>query len=332
MSNFTPRALFAAAATVAVAGLGLVNAATAQTEVKLGYALAPSSHYGVAAAKWQEVVEAETDGRFKFTHFPSSGLGGEREVVEGVQIGTIEATIVSSGTLANFVPETGVFDIPFLFRDLGHARRVLDGPVGQGILPKFDAVGLHALAWGEQGFRHITNNRNAITTPADVEGLKIRTMENPVHLKAFETLGAAPTPMAWPEVIPALQQGVIDGQENPLSVIVSVKLNEVQKYLTLSGHVYSPAILLVSKSFWDGLSDADKAAFEKGATQAVAAMRGFVDDVEASGVATLKERGMSVGMLTPEQKAAFQQAVQPAYETYYQTYDKAQIERIIATQ
>ncbi|MDX2482211.1 MAG: TRAP transporter substrate-binding protein [Pseudodonghicola sp.] len=309
----------------------IAGTAVAQTEVKIGYALAPNSHYGVAAKKFDDVVTAETDGKFEFKHFPSSGLGGEREVIEGLQIGTIEATIVSSGTLANFVPETGVFDIPFLFRDLGHARRVLDGPVGQEILAKFDAVGLHALAWGEQGFRHITNNRNPITTPADVAGLKIRTMENPVHLEAFNTLGAAPTPMAWPEVVSSLQQGVIDGQENPLSVIVSVKLNEVQKYLTLSGHVYSPAMLLVSKPFWDGLSDEDKVAFEKGATEAVAAMRGFVDDVEVSGVATLKERGMIVGELSTEQKAAFQQAVQGAYETYYKTYDKALIDRIIAT-
>lgn len=314
-------------------GFALVaGAAAAQTEVKIGYALAPNSHYGVAAEKFDEVVTAETDGAFKFTHFPSSGLGGEREVIEGLQIGTIEATIVSSGTLANFVPDTGMFDIPFLFRDLDHARTVLDGPVGQEILPKFDDVGLKALAWGEQGFRHITNNRNPISTPEDVAGLKLRTMENPVHLKAFNTLGAAPTPMAWPEVISSLQQGVIDGQENPLSVIVSVKLNEVQKYLTLSGHVYSPAMILVSKPFWDGLSDADKAAFEKGATEAVAAMRGFVDEVETSGVATLKERGMEVGELTAEQKAAFQEAVQGAYETYYETYDKAVIERIIATE
>src|SRR5690606_15480005 len=175
----------------------------------------------------------------------------------GVQLGTVEATIVSSGTLSNFVPEAGVFDIPFLFRDLGHARRVLDGPVGQEILAKFDDVGLVAVAWGEQGFRHITNNRNAIETPGDIAGLKLRTMENPTHITAFETLGAAPTPMAWPEVIGALEQGTIDGQENPLTVITSAKLSEVQKYLTLSGHVYSPAILLVSKPLWDGMSAED---------------------------------------------------------------------------
>src|SRR5690606_12483349 len=235
---------------VAAATFGLAQAASAQQEIKIGYALATTSHYGVAADKWQEVVEAGTEGRFVFRHFPSSGLGGEREVIEGVQLGTVEATIVSSGTLPNFVPETGVIDIPFLFRDLAHARTVLDGPIGQDILAKFDDVGLVALAWGEQGFRHITNNRNAIEGPADVAGLKLRTMENPIHITAFQTLGAAPTPMAWPEVIGALEQGTIDGQENPLSVITSAKLSEVQKHLTVSGHVYSPAILLVSPDLW----------------------------------------------------------------------------------
>ncbi|WP_286758843.1 MULTISPECIES: TRAP transporter substrate-binding protein [Sulfitobacter] len=314
----------AASAFVALAG-----AAAAQTEIKIGYALAPDSHYGVAAQKFEEVVLAETGDQFTFKHFPSSGLGGEREVIEGLQLGTIEATIVSSGTLANFVPSTGVFDIPFLFSGLDHARAVLDGPIGQEILGEFDNVGLHGLAWGEQGFRHITNNRNAIHTPADVERLKIRTMENPVHLAAFDAMGAAPTPMAWPEVISSLQQGVIDGQENPLSVIVSVKLNEVQKYLTLSGHVYSPAMLLVSKPFWDGLDDDQKAAMEKAATEAAAAMRDYVDNVETSGVETLKERGMEVNALSAEEKAAFQASIKSAYEGYYDTYGQELVDSIV---
>lgn len=315
----------AAAGSLVVLGLP----AYAQTEVKIGYALAPDSHYGVAAQKFEDVVLEKTGDQFTFTHFPSSGLGGEREVIEGLQIGTIEATIVSSGTLANFVEDTGVFDIPFLFRDLEHARAVLDGPIGQDILAKFDDVGLHGLAWGEQGFRHITNNRNAIETPADVEGLKIRTMENPVHLAAFNAMGAAPTPMAWPEVISSLQQGVIDGQENPLSVIVSVKLDEVQEYLTLSGHVYSPAMLLVSKPFWEGLDADQKAAFETAAAEAATAMRGFVDDVETSGVETLKERGMKVNELSAEEKAAFQEAIAAAYEGYYDTYGQELVDSIV---
>mgnify|MGYP001452992731 FL=1 len=331
MQQFLKRVAPAAAA-VAFSFMAFAGAANAQQEIKLGYALATTSHYGVAAAKWQEVVEAETDGRFVFRHFPSSGLGGEREVIEGVQLGTVEATIVSSGTLSNFVPETGVFDIPFLFRDLKHARTVLDGPIGQDILTKFESVGLVALAWGEQGFRHITNNRNAIATPADVAGLKLRTMENPIHITAFQTLGAAPTPMAWPEVIGALEQGTIDGQENPLSVITSAKLSEVQKYLTVSGHVYSPAMLLVSQDLWNSLSDEDKEVFRKAATEAVAAMRGFVDNAETSGVEQLKAAGMDVGELTSEQKAAFQEALAPAYEQYYNTYGKDLIDRIIATE
>lgn len=311
---------------------GLVQAAHAQQEIKIGYALAPASHYGVAAQKWQEVFEAATDGRYVFRHFPSSGLGGEREVIEGVQIGTVEATIVSSGTLSNFVPETGVFDIPFLFRDLGHARHVLDGPIGQDILAKFESAGLVALAWGEQGFRHITNNRNSIAEPADIAGLKLRTMENPIHITAFQTLGAAPTPMAWPEVIGALEQGTIDGQENPLSVITSAKLAEVQKYLTVSGHVYSPAMLLVSQDLWNGMSDEDKASFKEAAAEAVVAMRGFVDNAESSGVDQLKAAGMDVGLLSNEQKAAFQEALAPAYEQFYKTYGKDLIDRIIATE
>ncbi|SFT64467.1 TRAP transporter substrate-binding protein [Sedimentitalea nanhaiensis] len=322
--TFTFRGLAAAGALIAT---GLP--ASAQTEVKIGYALAPDSHYGVAAKTFEEVLLAETGDQFTFTHFPSSGLGGEREVIEGLQLGTIEVTIVSSGTLANFVPDTGVFDIPFLFRDLDHARAVLDGPIGQDILAKFDNVGLHGLAWGEQGFRHITNNRNPIHTPADAEGLKIRTMENPVHLAAFNAMGAAPTPMAWPEVISSLQQGVIDGQENPLSVIVSVKLNEVQEYLTLSGHVYSPAMLLVSKPFWEGLDDSQKAAFETAAKAGVQAMRGYVDTVETTGVETLKERGMKVNELSVEEKAKFQEAIASAYEGYYETYDKGLVNAIV---
>ncbi len=328
LRNFAP----AAALAVALGAFGWAGAANAQQEIKIGYALAPTSHYGVAADKWQEVVEAKSDGRYKFRHFPSSGLGGEREVIEGLQLGTIEATIVSSGTLSNFVPETGIFDIPFLFRDLTHARKVLDGEVGQNILAKFDDVGLVALAWGEQGFRHITNNRNEIGKPEDVSGLKLRTMENPIHITAFETLGAAPTPMAWPEVISALQQGTIDGQENPLSVITSAKLSEVQKYLTLSGHVYSPAMLLVSKQLWEGMSPEDQQIFKDAAAEAVAAMRAYVDNVETSGVEQLKKEGMNVSEMTAEQKAAFQKALAPAYEKYYGQYDKATIDQIIATE
>jgi tripartite ATP-independent transporter DctP family solute receptor len=321
--------LAAIVALSAICGFG--SGASAQTEVKIGYALAVTSHYGAGANAWAEEVEKASGGKFKFRHFPSSGLGGEREVIEGLQLGTVEATIVSTGTLSNFVPAVGVTDIPFLFRDLAHGRAVMDGPIGQDILEQFEGRGLVALAWGEQGFRHITNGRRAIEKPADLAGLKLRTMENPVHITAFKALGAAPTPMAWPEVVGALQQGTIDGQENPLSVIESAKLSEVQKHLTLSGHVYAPALLLVSQQFWENLSEEEQAVFAEGARKGGAAMRAYVDQVEASGVEKLKAAGMEVGTLSPEQKAEFQKALEGAYAEYYKKYDKALVDSIIAT-
>ena len=321
-----------AVAGILVATSWATGAFAQSTEVKIAYALARDSHYGAAADGWDKYVTEASQGKFKFVHFPSSAQGGEREVIEGLQLGTgVQAVVVSSGALSNFVPEIGVTDIPFLFRDLPHARAVLDGQIGQDILAKFQERELVALAWGEQGFRHITNNRQPIEKPEDLAGLKIRTMENPVHIAAFETAGAAPTPMSWPEVIPALQQGAIDGQENPLSVIVSAKLWEVQKYLTVSGHVYSPAMLIVSPTFWDSLSDDEKKIFTDGALKGKEAMRAFVDNSEKNGVETAKASGMQVNVLSDEQKAAFQKAIQSAYEGYYETYTKDLIDQIIAT-
>jgi tripartite ATP-independent transporter DctP family solute receptor len=316
---------------VAAAVLGLVLAAPAAAqEIKIGYALAEESHYGAGAKAFEESLKNSLGDQFTFRHFPSSGLGGEREVLEGLQLGTVEMTIASDGTLSNFVPEVGVLGIPFLLRDKDHARAVLDGEIGDEMLAKFENAGLHALAWGEQGFRHITSNRGPIETPADLEGLKIRTMENPVHIEAFRALGAAPTPMAWPEVIGALQQGAIDGQENPLSVIVSAKLNEVQKNLTLDGHVYSSTIILVSPSLWGNLDDEQKAAFEKAADDAVVAMRAYVDEVDASGVAQMQEAGMTVNELSAEQKAAFREALAEPYKAYEAQFGKELMDRIQA--
>lgn len=317
-----------AAAALVAAAFSIAAPAAAQTEVKLAYALAVNSHYGAGAAAWAETAEKLSNGKLKFKQFPSSALGGERETVESVQLGTLEAVIVSSGTLSNFVPEVGVTDIPFLFRDLAHARSVLDGKVGQDLLAKFPARGLIALAWGEQGFRHLTNSKHPVQKPDDMKGLKIRTMENPVHITAFKTLGAAPTPMAWPEVIGALQQGTIDGQENPMSVIVSAKLAQVQKHLTLTGHVYSPAALMVSPKLWNSLDAEGKKALTEGAKAGVVAMRRFVDEVERKGVEDVKAAGMQVVVLDDKSKSAFQQALGPAYKQYESRYTKALIDSI----
>ncbi|AEF87688.1 MULTISPECIES: TRAP transporter substrate-binding protein [Delftia] len=311
-------------AAMAAASAGAVLAQT--KEVKVGYALAVNSHYGAAAQAWADAVEKGTNGAYKFKQFPASALGGERELIEGLQLGTVEAAIVSTGAISNFVPDVGVVDIPFLFRDTQHARAVLDGAFGQELLAKFSKRGLVALAWGEQGFRHLSNNKHAVNGVADLKGLKIRVTENPVHITAFRTLGASPTPMSWPEVIGALQQGTIDGQENPISVLASAKLWQVQKHLTLTAHVYAPMALLVSPSFWGSLNDSQKAAFTQGAKSGAIASRVFVDTVEKKGVEEAKSHGMQV--VEKVDQAAFRTALEPAYKEYAKKFGQKTLDTI----
>ena len=325
--QFTRRTL-ALASTAAVLSMGSLGALAAGKEVKLGYALAQNSHFGAAALGWSGHVEKATGNAFQFKHFASSALGGERELIEGLQLGTVEAAVVSTGALSNFVSDVGVVDIPFLFRDLSHARNVLDGKLGTDLLAKFQQRGLIALAWGEQGFRHLTNNKVSVKGVADMKGLKIRVTENPIHITAFRALGASPTPMSWPEVISALQQGTIDGQENPISVLTSAKLWEVQKHLSLTSHVYAPMVLLVSPSFWGSLNAEQKAAFTEGAKIGGKASRAFVDEVEKKGVEEARKHGMTV--VDQVDHAAFRKALDKPYEQYAKKFGQKTLDDIAA--
>lgn len=321
------RSLIAACTAGALAmAVTFAPAVAATKEVKMGYALAVNSHFGAAAKTWSQAVEQSTNRAFVVKHFPSSALGGERELIEGLQLGTVEAAVVSTGALSNFVADVGVVDIPFLFRNTAHARAVLDGPFGQDLLGKFQKRGLIALAWGEQGFRHLTNNKVSVKSVPDMKGLKIRVTENPVHITAFRMLGASPTPMSWPEVISALQQGTIDGQENPMSVLTSAKLWEVQKHLTLTAHVYAPMVLLVSPSFWGSLDNTQKAAFIQGAQAGGKASRAFVDDVETKGIEQARTHGMTV--VEKIDQTAFRAALEPAYKEYAKKFGQKTLDDI----
>lgn len=301
----------------------LAAPAAAQTNVTLTHALGPDSHYGVGAIAFKETVERLTNGRFRVTIQRNDN---EREQVEATQIGTQEFTITSTGPVGNFVPETLVLDIPFLFRDYDHARGALDSPIGQDLLARFTPRGLIGVAWMENGFRNLTNSRREVASPADVQGLKVRTMENPVHMRAFQTLGALPTPMAFAELVPALQQGTVDGQENPITVIVANNLNQVQRFLSLTRHVYSPAVMIGNPAFWNRLNAADRAAFQEAARAAVKANRDRVTLDEQRGVQLLRERGMTVR--EDVDTAAFQRALAPAFEHYARQFDAALIQRI----
>jgi TRAP-type transport system periplasmic protein len=308
------------------AALVLATSASAQTTFKMNISVPQNSHYGVAVDEFAKQIEQRTQGRYKIQNFYASALGAERESIEAVQLGTLDLTMTSTGPVPNFVPEVSILDIPFLFRDYAHARATLDGPIGQDMLKKFDAKGMHALAWGENGFRHMTNSKHAVNAPTDLKGLKMRTMENPVHIQAYKGFGIIPTPMAISEVFTALQQGAVDGQENPISVIQSQKFDQVQKYLTLTGHVYSPAVFLMNKGQWDKLAAADKEAFMAAVKEAVKANRNRIDEDERNGVAYLRSKGMEV--ITDVDRSKFQDALKPIFVDFGKKFGEANIDRI----
>jgi len=307
-------------------GAAVALPALAQETMKMNISVAQNSHYGAAVDTFAKEIEKRTNGRYKIQNFYAGALGAERESIEGVQLGTLDLTMTSTGPVPNFVPEVAILDIPFLFRDYAHARATLDGPIGQEMLQKFPSKGIVALAWGENGFRHMTNNKRSVNGPDDLKGLKMRTMENPIHIQAYKQFGILPTPMAFTEVFTALQQGTVDGQENPLSVISAAKFDQVQKYITLTGHVYSPALILMSKAKWDKLSAADKQAFAEAAKEAVKANRARIDDDERKVVAELKAHGMTV--VDNVDKARFQAALAPTFAEFGKKFGQQNIDKI----
>lgn len=325
--SFARKSLTTTVAGASLALMGL-SAQAAQT-VNLGHTLSDSSHYSVGADAFKETLERISNGEFEVKEHTAGALGGERAMIEGLQIGTVDVVITSTGPLGNFVPQTYVLDLPFLFKDYEQARCVLDSEIGEELLDKMSEHDLVGLAWSENGFRHMTNSKRAVTSPEDAEGLKIRTMENKVHMEAFKQMGVHPTPMAFPEVFTALQQGTVDGQENPITVIVATKFWEVQDHLSLTGHVYSPAAILGSPILLDGLSEEQRGWFEEAAKAAAEATREEVSRLEREGIELLREKGMTVK--TDIDKTPFQEAVQPAYEIYTEQYGSEMLDRIRAS-
>jgi tripartite ATP-independent transporter DctP family solute receptor len=297
--------------------------ALAQTQITIQHALPVNSHTGAAASGFKEAFERLTNNRYRVVLQRNDN---EREMIESVQIGTIDCTVTSTGPVGNFVPEVRIFDVPFLFRDRAHAHGVLDSEIGQAVLKRFEARGLVGVIWAENGFRHLTNSRREVTSPADLRGLKVRTMENQVHMRAFSTLGALPTPMAFSELVPALQQGTVDGQENPIPVIVANNLNQVQRYMSLTAHVYSPQVIICNPATVGRLSAADRQHFMTAAKAGQKANRDRVAADDAGGVEELRRRGMQV--TTEVDSAAFRTSLAPAFAEWERTLDAALLKRI----
>jgi tripartite ATP-independent transporter DctP family solute receptor len=297
--------------------------------LKLAHVVSTSAPYHIGAMEFAKLVDQKTKGQLKIEIYPGGQLGkGERECIEGLQIGTIDLVATSTGPVGGFVPQMLVVDLPFLFRDNSHVDKVLDGPIGEGLLKDLSKAGIKGIAFWENGFRNLTNNKHPVNKPEDVKGLKLRTMENEVHMDAFRTLGADPTPMTWGEVYTSLQQGVIDGQENPINIIRTHKIYEVNKYLALTGHVYSPALLLMNENKFKSLApDLQKALMEAG-KEAAKFERKFIRDNETKMLDELKGFGMQV---TYPDKKLFQKATEPTYKKYESRFGKDLIDKIVGT-
>jgi len=290
----------------------------------------PADHpYTLGMVRYADLVKERTKGRVAIQIHHSRQLGDERQVVEGLQLGTIHLTVSSTGPLGGFVPEINVVDLPFLFRDADHAYKVLDGEIGRDLLTKFDAVGIKGLAYWENGFRHITTSKKPIREPGDMKGLKIRVMENKVHQAAFRQLGADATPMAWGEVFTSLQQGLLDAQENPIPIIYTFKLNEVQKYVSLTGHVYSPAPLLMSKKTWDRMPADIQKVMADTALEVARYQRDLIHEQEQKQVGELRAKGMTV--IEHPDRAAFREAMKPVFEQFQGQFGKDLVQRIVNT-
>ena len=296
-------------------------AATAQAQVNermIKFATQnPKGHpIVVGMEKFAELVGQKSGGKMKVNMFPGGVLGGDAPNISALQGGTLEMVVMNAGILASQVKDFEVFDFPFMFASPQEADAVVDGPFGKMMLAKLDAKGIHGLAYWELGFRQLTNSRRAVAKVEDIAGLKLRVIPNAINVDWVSALGANPTPMAFPEVYAGLEQKAIDGQENPLTVIAANKFHEVQKFITLTNHQYNPQAVIVSKKFWDGLTNDEKKILQDAAQEAAAFQRKNSRDQMATALDTLKKGGMTVTEFPPAEQQKLRDKLKPVIDKH----------------
>jgi tripartite ATP-independent transporter DctP family solute receptor len=261
--------------------------------------------------KFAEIVAAKSGGKIKVNLFPGGVLGGDAANVSALQGGTLEMVVLNSGILASQAKEFAVFDFPFMFANAREADAVVDGAFGKMMLAKLDEKGIHGLAYWELGFRNITNSRRPIRTVEDIAGLKLRVIPNAINVDWVSALGANPTPMAFPEVYSGLEQKAIDGQENPVTVILANKFYEVQKYLAISNHQYNPQTVIISRKLWDALNADEKSLISAAAAEAGRVQRQVSREQAGAALETLKKNGMEVTELSAAELEKFRAKMKP---------------------
>lgn len=282
-----------------------------------------------AFLEFKRLVEERSDGRIEVDIYPDGQLGGEREMIESTQAGNIQMSSPSVGVLANFSSALQVFDFPFIFKDAETAHKVVDGEFGQELLKGLEDSGLVGLNYGELGYRHLSNNKGEIVTPDDINGLKLRTMEVPMHIAFWKEVGANPTPLAFTEVFTGLSSGVVDGVENVLGLIHSGKFHEVSKYITTTGHIYDPEIYIMNKDFFNGLSKEDQEIIQTSINDTVTYLRELNSDLDAELRTKLEEEGAIFRDLSEDEYNAWIEASIPFYEKHADEVDKEKLIQLL---
>jgi tripartite ATP-independent transporter DctP family solute receptor len=271
---------------------------------------------GVGAKKFAELIEQKSGGKIKVRVYAGGTLGGEQQVASAMQGGTIEASMMAPAQLVGNFKDFLVLDFPFAFANEREADIVLDGPLGRKLLEPMPARGLVGLVYMEQGYRSITNSKRPIQKLEDIQGLKIRTILNPLYIDMLNALGANAVPMPFPELYTALETGTVDGQENPYSTVEASKFDEVQKYFSNTRHIYNSQLLLVSKKFWDQLSDEEKKIFEDAAVETRDYQRKVAREMDEKSRQTLVKNGMQINDIAPEEIARMREKVKPVVDKY----------------
>jgi tripartite ATP-independent transporter DctP family solute receptor len=291
--------------------------------IRFGHLNNPDHPVSLGARKFAELVAAKSGGKITVKEFPASQLGNEMQQQSALQGGVQEMAAPATTSLVGIVKEFGLIDFPFIVSDFKQADALLDGPLGRQLTSRLPEKGLVALAFWDLGFRNVTNSKRPITRGEDLEGIKLRVIPNPVFLETFKTFKANPLPLPFAELYNALESKAVDGQENPFSVILSNKFYEVQKYLSVTNHVYAANIILVSKRFWDKLSPVEQKLLQDAASEARDWQRSVSRDVAAKAIVELKAKGMQVNELSPAEQARMRTAVKPVYDKFSAAYDPA---------
>ncbi|MFC7408490.1 TRAP transporter substrate-binding protein [Hydrogenophaga atypica] len=299
MTTFRRTLLAAVSAATLVASFGAIAQDIKPRIIRFGYGLNEVSNQGRAVKLFAEEVEKASGGKMKVRAVGAAALGSDAQMQQALIGGAQEMMVGSTATLVGITKEMAIWDTPFLFNNAKEADVVLDGPVGQKVMDKLQEKGLVGLVYWENGFRNLTNNKRAVNKLEDLDSIKLRVMPNPVFLESFKTLGANAVPLSFSELFTALETKAVDGQENPYNTILSSKFYEVQKYLTVTNHVYSPWIVLVSKKYWDGLSKAEQKVLLDAAVKSRDFERKDTREEAAKALAELKAKGMQVNELTP---------------------------------